>query len=525
MSSTPAIARGWLPTTPTVAAVQAREAADDVRREVLLDLEELAVVDQHAHDVAHVVGLVRVLGDDRVEPGVHPIRVVGRLHARRRLEVVLRQEREQVARVLEAVVLVVEGEVRDAGLRVVADRAAELLELDLLARDRPDHVGTRDEHVRRLLDHQDEVGHRGRVDRAARARPHHQADLRDHAGALDVAHEHVAVGAERDDALLDARAAGVVDADHRAADPRGQVHHLAHLLAHDLAERAAEDREVLREDAHAAAVDRAVAGHDRVAQRARLVHLRSRACDGARRCRARGRSRGRAASRSARARCTCPSRAASRRPSRRRGGSRSRAAPGAGRASPRSSRGPSRASPAQSMRGGSARERAVVRGAERVERVREHGRAGGGLDRRQRVRGTRRRDRCGRRLRRAPAEQARPEAAPWRRRHRLGLRFRLWRRRIDHHGQRRERDRRAPAGRLQPHGAGGQVALPVDDRLRLRAGDPDLAELAQVAGERGHVGQLRPQLGRTLDERALGFHRMGASPAARGFLRRQDAGW
>ena len=46
---------------------------------------------------------------------------------------------------------------------------------------------------------------------------------------------------------------------------RGQVHHLDHLLAHHLAERAAEDREVLREDADRAAVDRAVAGDHGVA--------------------------------------------------------------------------------------------------------------------------------------------------------------------------------------------------------------------------------------------------------------------
>ena len=214
-------------------------------REVLVDLEELAVVDDQRDDVAHVVGLVRVVRHDRVERLVHPVRVVARLEPRRQLEVVLRQEREQVARVLEARVLVLGREVGDAGLRVVRHRAAELLELDLLAGDRLDHLGPRDEHVRGLLHHEDEVGHRRRVDGAARARAHDQADLRDHAGALDVAHEHVAVGAERDDALLDPRAAGVVDPDDRAADLGGQVHDLAHLLGHHLAERAAEHGEVL----------------------------------------------------------------------------------------------------------------------------------------------------------------------------------------------------------------------------------------------------------------------------------------
>ena len=178
----------------------------------------------------------------------------------------------------------------------------------------------------------------GRVDGAARARPHDQPDLRDHARALDVAHEDVAVGAERDDALLDPRAARVVDADHRAADLGGQVHDLAHLLGHDLAQRAAEDGEVLGEDADPAAVDRAVAGDDRVAPRRGSWPCRSRACGGARTCRAPGTSPGPAASRSARARCTCRGRAASPRP-RARSGSPPRAAPRAGRASRRRSRG------------------------------------------------------------------------------------------------------------------------------------------------------------------------------------------
>ncbi len=240
---------------------------------MLVDLEELAVVHDQADHVAHVVGLVGVVGDDAVQLGLLPQRVVGGLHPRRGLEVVLGQEREQVARVLQALVLVVAGEVRDARLGVVRHRPAQLLEADLLAGDRLDHVGAGDEHVGGLLDHEDEVGHRRRVDRAAGARAHDQADLRDHARAADVAHEHVAIGAERHHALLDPRAARVVDPDHGAADPGRQVHDLAHLLAHDFAQRAAEDGEVLAENAHPATVDRAVAGDDRVAVGPVLLHV------------------------------------------------------------------------------------------------------------------------------------------------------------------------------------------------------------------------------------------------------------
>ena len=50
---------------------------------------------------------------------------------------------------------------------------------------------------------------------------------------------------ERDDAFLDARAGAVVEADQRRADRLGEVHHLVDLLGEHLAERAAEDREVL----------------------------------------------------------------------------------------------------------------------------------------------------------------------------------------------------------------------------------------------------------------------------------------
>jgi hypothetical protein len=79
------------------------------------------------------------------------------------------------------------------------------------------HVGAGDEHVARVLHHEDEVGHRRRIDVAARARAHDHADLRDHARGEHVALEHLGIAAERRDAFLDARAAGVVEADDRRA--------------------------------------------------------------------------------------------------------------------------------------------------------------------------------------------------------------------------------------------------------------------------------------------------------------------
>jgi hypothetical protein len=82
---------------------------------------------------------------------------------------------------------------------------------------------------------------------------------------MGVALEDLGVQPQRDHALLDPRASGVVDADHRAAGAQGVVHDLADLLAEDLAQRPAEDREVLAEYRHRAAVHGAVAGHHAVA--------------------------------------------------------------------------------------------------------------------------------------------------------------------------------------------------------------------------------------------------------------------
>ena len=154
--------------------------------------------------------------------------------------------------------------------------AAEVLHRDVLAGDRLDHVGAGDEHRRGLVDHDREVGDRGGVDVAARAVAHDHRDLRDDTGGVHVAAEDLAVEAERDDALLDPRAGALVDADDRAAGLDGEVHHLGDLLAVDLAQRAAEDREVLGEHAHLTAVDGAVAGDHAVAVRTPVLEAEGR---------------------------------------------------------------------------------------------------------------------------------------------------------------------------------------------------------------------------------------------------------
>ena len=150
--------------------------------------------------------------------------------------------------------------------------AAELLERDVLAGHRLHDVGPGDEHLAGLVDHDDEVGEGGGVDVTAGGRTHHQRDLRDDAGRVHVAPEDLAVEAEGDHALLDAGAAALVDPDDRAAVLHREVEDLHDLLAVDLTEAAAEDRDVLGEDRDGPPVDGAVPGDDAVAEGALGVH-------------------------------------------------------------------------------------------------------------------------------------------------------------------------------------------------------------------------------------------------------------
>ena len=80
------------------------------------------------------------------------------------------------------------------------------------------------------LDHEDEVGDGGRVDGAARAGSHDGGDLGDDAAGQGVAQEDIGIAAEREDAFLDARAAGIIESDDRRSSLHREVHDLDDLL-------------------------------------------------------------------------------------------------------------------------------------------------------------------------------------------------------------------------------------------------------------------------------------------------------
>ena len=231
-----------------------------------------ALVHDLQDQLLDVVGLVGVVGDEGVERGLGPVGLVPGRQLRHAGLVVGGQEIEQPAHLQQGLDVVLVGAIGDRGLGGVHARAAQLLGRDGLVGDGFNHVGTGDEHVTGVLHHEDEVGHGRRIDVAAGARPHDHGDLRDDAGRQHVAQEHLAIAAERRHALLDARAAGVEQADDGCAVLQRHVLDLGDLPGVRLAERAAEHREVLGENIDDAAVDGAPAGDHAVAGDLGLLH-------------------------------------------------------------------------------------------------------------------------------------------------------------------------------------------------------------------------------------------------------------
>ena len=149
---------------------------------------------------------------------------------------------------------------------------AEFLLRHVLAEHLLDDGRTGQEHIRGTFRHDDEVGQGRGVHGTTGARAEDGGDLRHHAGGEDVALEDLGVAGQGVDAFLDTGAARVVEADARGTVLHGHVHHLADLLGQGLGERATDHGEVLREDIDKTAGDRAVTGHDTVAQVGLLFH-------------------------------------------------------------------------------------------------------------------------------------------------------------------------------------------------------------------------------------------------------------
>ena len=258
---------------PDRTAVDAGVTGDDRLAGLRGDVEEVAVVEDPQQDLVHVVGDVVGVGNEAVEfqvvrgdLGLQPGLMIGASS-----KVLAGQEVQVVADVLEGVLLGVHDLV-DVAVLGLCVGAAELVEGDVLTGDVLDDVGAGDEHVALVAHGHHEVGLDRRVHRAAGALAQDDRDLRHQAGQQLVPAAQLGVPGQRGGHVLDAGAAGVVDADDRAADHGDPLHQPGNLAAEHLSHRAAEHGVVVAEHTDRTAVDGAVPGDHTVAeQRVRIA--------------------------------------------------------------------------------------------------------------------------------------------------------------------------------------------------------------------------------------------------------------
>ena len=139
---------------------------------MLLHFEEVAVIHHGMDHVFHFVRQVRLVGHNPVESRVGTVGGVGTGLAWRIIQVIRRNEAEQLAHGCKALGIITDHKMCDPRSLVVGHGAAELVFGDFFVRDRLNYVRPGDEHVRGLVHHEDEVGDGGRIHGAARARTH-----------------------------------------------------------------------------------------------------------------------------------------------------------------------------------------------------------------------------------------------------------------------------------------------------------------------------------------------------------------
>src|SRR6266545_1279939 len=127
------------------------------------------------------------------------------------------------------------------------------------------HVRTGNEHVRRVLHHDVEVGDRGAIDSATRAGTHDATNLRDDAARQSVAQKDIGVATQTYHPFLNASAAGIIQTNNGYAYFHRQVENFANFFGMCFRERTAKDGKVLSKHNHPAALDETVTRDDAIA--------------------------------------------------------------------------------------------------------------------------------------------------------------------------------------------------------------------------------------------------------------------
>ena len=127
--------------------LQPDKAGDDVLGEVFLNLEKVMLIRDLQDQLLHIVGRVRIVGDERVEAFLDPVHIVEERADRGFFAVGERQEVNEAPDLLQRLHIVLIGAVGDGGFAGVGGGAAKLLRRHDFIRHGFHDIGAGDEHV------------------------------------------------------------------------------------------------------------------------------------------------------------------------------------------------------------------------------------------------------------------------------------------------------------------------------------------------------------------------------------------
>ena len=133
------------------------ESDDDVLGEVLMDLEELAVIHDAPDDLVHVIRSVRIIGDNLVKAVIRAAHGVVGWDPWCLLHIVLGNVGEQFLDSIDSLFLALSREMCHSALGSVYACSSKLLLGDVFSEDALDHCRTCQEHVGSVLDHDGEI--------------------------------------------------------------------------------------------------------------------------------------------------------------------------------------------------------------------------------------------------------------------------------------------------------------------------------------------------------------------------------
>ena len=143
---------------------------------------------------------------------------------------------------------------------------------DFFRRNRFDDSRAGEEHIGRILDHEDEV-HQGRaVNGTAGTGPHDDGQLGNDAGRRCVVHKNSAKAGQGIDAFLNASAAGIIDTDDRCPHLESHFLHLSNLMGMHFAKGSAFNGKIFGIGKDQSAPHRTITGNDAVTGNFLFLH-------------------------------------------------------------------------------------------------------------------------------------------------------------------------------------------------------------------------------------------------------------